>query len=144
MWMAGECGIANASNILEWAEASIDPVIMQRCYKMSLSNAADLNFYIFALHDFASHAYAQSMFARNGGVKRQQSAFDWLFNTVDPLVHRLSPSQANINFFHNLTWENTRRAALVDAMYTGKGAPSRQMYCALFCIDICFSTSQIT
>jgi hypothetical protein len=121
--MTGDCGIANASNILEWAEASLlDPVILQRCYNMDLSTAADLNFYLVALHNFASKAYAQSIFARNGGVTRQQSAFDWLFSTVDPLLHKLSPSQSNINYFKNWTWEKTQRAAMVDTMYTGKGA----------------------
>jgi hypothetical protein len=125
--------VVNATNILEWAEASVlDPVILQQCYNMSLSTAADLNFYLVSLHNFASKAYAQSIFAQNGGVKRQQSAFDWLFNTVDPLLHRLSPSQANINFFKNLTWEETRRTALVDTMYTGKGGPHMAVSCGMF------------
>jgi hypothetical protein len=121
--MAGDCGVANASNILEWLQASLlDPAVLQRCYNMTLSTAADLNFYLLALRDFASSAYAHRIFAQNGGVTRQQSAFDWLFNTVDPLLHRLSPSQSNIDFFKNWTWEKTREAALVDAMYTGEGS----------------------
>ena len=122
IWLTGECGIANASNILEWVTASLlDPVFLEQCYNMSQSTAADLNLYLVHLRKFAQNDYAQNLFSQNGGVKRQQSAFDWLFKTVDPLVHRLSPSQANINFFHNLTWEQTRLAALVDSMYTGKG-----------------------
>lgn len=121
-WLSGDCGLADPTNILEWAQASVlDPAVLQRCYNMSLSTAADLNFYLVFLYNFASKAYAETIFAQNGGVKRQQSAFDWLFNTVDPLLHRLSPSQADISFFKNLSWEQTRRAALVDAMYTGKG-----------------------
>jgi hypothetical protein len=135
--MTGDCGIANASNILEWAEASLlDPVILQRCYNMDLSTAADLNFYLVALHNFASKAYAQSIFARNGGVTRQQSAFEWLFSTVDPLLHKLSPSQSNINYFKNWTWEKTQRAAMVDTMYTGKGALSRNPAAFALCYSL--------
>jgi hypothetical protein len=126
VWLTGPCGIANASNILEWLKSSfIDPSFLQQCYNMTQATAAPLNFYLLSLHSFAQKPYAQSVFAQNGGIKRQQSAFDWLFNTIDPLVYRLSPSQATINFFHNLTWEKTRSAALFDTMYTGKGAIPR-------------------
>jgi hypothetical protein len=126
VWLTGPCGIANASNILEWLKSSLlDPAFLLLCYNMTQGTAAPLNFYLLSLHSFAQEPYAQSVFSQNGGIMRQQSAFDWLFNTIDPLVHRLSPSQANINFFHNLTWEKTRSAALFDTMYTGKGAKPR-------------------
>jgi hypothetical protein len=141
LWLIGQCGIANASNVLEWMTATLldpDPAFLEQCYNMLPSTAGDLNFYFFDLLKFAQNTYAHNLFAQNGGVKREQSAFDWLFNTVDPLVYRLSPSQANINYFHNITWEETRHAALVDIMFTGKGTSQKFQVMLYFCVSRSF------
>ena len=122
VWLTGPCGIANASNLLEWIEASVlDPELLAQCYNMNLSTAASLNGYLLYLYPFASVPYAQNIFAKNGGVKLEQSAYKWLFDTIDPLVQRLSPSQSRVNFMKNFSWEETRNAAMFDTMFTGKG-----------------------
>lgn len=108
---------------LFWCRVTLGlQVLLAQCYNMTLSTAASLNAYLLYLYPFASGTYAHNIFARNGGIKLQQSAYKWLFDTVDPLVQRLSPSQSRVNFMKNFSWEDTRSAALVDTMYTGRGA----------------------